>query len=98
MGLVAEREEEFGAEELARESDGECRGLWGDTGSGEWGLGKNCGDWGVGVVGERGLCCMGMMGGRAGELGPGVGLVAERGAEEEELEALELARESGEEF
>ena len=40
MGLVAEREEEFEAEELARESDGESRGLWGDTGSGEWGLGK----------------------------------------------------------
>ena len=69
MGLVVEREEEFGAEELARESDGESRGLWGDTGSGEWGVGKNCGDLGVGVVGKRGLCCMGMMGGRAGELG-----------------------------
>ena len=41
---------------------------------------------------------MGMMGGRAGELGPGVGLVAEKEAEEEELEALELARESEEEF
>ena len=45
MGLVAEREEEFEAEELARESDGESRGLWGDTGSGEWGLGKNVVIW-----------------------------------------------------
>ena len=36
---------------------------------------------------------MGMMGGRAGELGPGVGLVAEKEAKDEELEALELARE-----
>ena len=101
VGLVAEKEaeeEEFEAEELARESDGESRGLWGDTGSGKWGLGKNCGDLGVGVVGKRGLCCMGMMGGRARELGPGVGLVAEKEAEEEELEALELARESEEEF
>ena len=98
MGLVAEREEEFETEELAWESDGESRGLWGDTGSGEWGLGKNCGDLGVGVVGKRRLCCMGMMGGGAGKLGPGIGLVAEKGAEEEELEALELARGSEDEF
>ena len=101
MGLVAEREaeeEELEALELVRESDGESRGLWGDAGSGEWGLGKNCGDWGVGVVGKRGLCCMGMMGGRAGELGPGVGLVTEKEAEEEGLEELELAWESEEEF
>ena len=38
MGLVAEEEaeeEEFEAEELAWESDGESRGLWGDMGGGE---------------------------------------------------------------
>ena len=50
VGLVAEREKEFEAEELAWESDGESRGLWGE------------------------------MGGRAGELGPGVGLVVEKEA------------------
>ena len=43
VGLVAEEEAEeegFEAGELAWESDRESRGLWGDTGSGEWGLGK----------------------------------------------------------
>ena len=50
VGLVAEKEaeEEFEAEELARESDGECRGVRGDAVGGEWGRGRNCGEWGVG--------------------------------------------------